>query len=224
MRTDDPSRDTDPANDDSEILEVVGLDDDIPPPSGVEDEPPADEVEVRFDDAAEPAAPAETATGNDPGDRERVLRLQAEFENFKRRVDREKADFYRHATSDLVERLLPVVDNFDRALLHAHEDPRQAGPFLEGVDLIHKQLLEVLTKHGLTPVETLDRPFDPEVHEAVATEETDAVPSNTVLAELQRGYRFHGRLLRPAMVKVSVAGDASRGAGPADTTEHDGEA
>jgi molecular chaperone GrpE (heat shock protein) len=224
MRPDDPSRSPDPANDDIEILEVVGLDDDMPPPSGVEDDAAEDEIEVRFEDGAEPAAVAPAPAGSDPGDRERVLRLQAEFENFKRRVDREKADFYRHATSDLVERLLPVVDNFDRALLHAHEDPREAGPFLDGVDLIHKQLLEVLTKHGLSPVETADRPFDPEVHEAVATEETDDVPVNTVLAELQRGYRFHGRLLRPAMVKVSVAPEESGDARSATTIEHDGEA
>jgi len=109
-------------------------------------------------------------------------------------------------------------------LLHAREDPRDAGPFLEGVDLIRKQLLEVLTKHGLTPVESLDRTFDPEVHEAVATELSDAVPANTVLAEFQRGYLFHGRLLRPAMVKVSVAADEPGSADPATTIEQDGEA
>jgi molecular chaperone GrpE len=221
MRTDDPSREPDPTDDDIEILEVVGLDDDMPPPSGVEDDPPADEVEVEFEDGVEPAVGDDPG---DPGDRERVLRLQAEFENFKRRVDREKADFYRHATSDLVERLLPVVDNFDRALLHAQEDPREAGPFLDGVDLIHKQLLEVLTKQGLTAVDTVDRPFDPEVHEAVATEPSDAVPVNTVLAEFQRGYLFHGRLLRPAMVKVSTAAEETGSAASTTTTEHDGEA
>ena len=221
MRPDEPSRDPEFADDEIEILEVVGLDDDMPPSAGFEADLVADEVEVQFEDGPQPVV--EPTTDADPGDRERVLRLQAEFENLKRRVDREKEEFYRHATSDLVGRLLPVVDNFDRALLHAHEDPRGAGPFLDGVRLIQKQLLEVLTKHGLRPVEAIGLPFDPEVHEAVATEESPTVAANTVLAEFQRGYLFHGRLLRPAMVKVSTVIEDPESGTPEHTFEDDGE-
>ena len=202
MSRDDTPREEQLADEEIEILEVVGLDEDAPPSAGVDVDVPEVEFDVEFDDQPPRPEPETTA---DPGDRERVLRLQAEFENFKRRVEREKEDFYRHATSGLVGQLLPVVDNFERALLHADEDPRGSGPFLDGVRLIHKQLFEVLTRHGLCAVETVGRPFDPEVHEAVATEESTTVPANTVLAEFQAGYLFHGRLLRPAMVKVSAA-------------------
>jgi len=198
-------------DDEIEILEIVGLDEDgAPVESSTADED--GEVEVVFEDASagtprRPAAPVAEGDSGRAGDGElhdRHLRLQADFENFKKRVEREKDDFFIHATAQLVGRLLPVLDNFERAILHAVEDPATAGGFLEGVRLIHKQLLDELVRQGLRPIDAVGKPFDPGHHEAVATEPEASVPPNTVLMEFQRGYYFRDRLLRPAMVKVSV--------------------
>ena len=98
--------------------------------------------------------------------------------------------------------LIPVLDNFDRALEHAEE----GDDFHKGVALIYKQMWDVLQRHGLRPVEQSGVPFDPKIHEAVVREENPSVPSHTVVAILQKGYFLHDRLLRPAMVKVAVGG------------------
>ena len=197
--------------DDIEILEVVGLNDDAPPPSDRDIE----EIEVSFEESdgdvalendpdARPSAspPAPRAEDEKPL-RERFLRLQADFENFKKRMDREKEDFYRHATGALVAKLLPVIDNFERALA---TDPRSEGEAAvhQGIALIHRQLMEELKREGLTPLDSVGEPFDPSRHEAVATDSTSGLPPNTVVEEIQRGYFFQDRLLRPAAVKVSV--------------------
>ncbi len=132
----------------------------------------------------------------------RVLRTLADFENFRKRTDREKADFYRYAVANLMKEILPVLDNFDRSLDHAEE----GDDFHKGVLLIYKQLFDVLRKNGLTPIEESGVRFDPNIHEAVVREEDDSVPSHTVVAVLQKGYFLHDRLLRPALVKVAVGG------------------
>jgi len=134
--------------------------------------------------------------------RDRYLRLLADYENFRRRSEREKADFYKYAMAGVLKDLLPVLDNFDRALDHAE----QGDDFHRGVLLIYKQLFDVLEKHGLRPIEESGVPFDPNIHEAVVREEDPSVPSHTVTAVLQKGYFLHDRLLRPAMVKVAVGG------------------
>jgi molecular chaperone GrpE (heat shock protein) len=201
-------------HDDIEIIEVVGLNEDAPPPS---DEDP-EEVEVSFDGAgpARPAGPlAHDGTAATPRSspsavavddeslKERLLRLQADFENYKKRVDREKGDYQRFATSSLMAKLLPVIDNFERALA-AEMRADGEGAFRDGVVLIHRQLMEELKKEGLAPMESVGEPFDPAHHEAVATDASSGLPPNTVVEELQRGYYFRDRLLRPAAVKVSV--------------------
>jgi len=134
--------------------------------------------------------------------RDRYLRLLADFENFRRRGEREKADFYKYALAGVLKDLLPVLDNFDRALDHAE----QGDDFHRGVLLIYKQLFDVLEKNGLKPIDESSVPFDPNIHEAVVREEDPSVPSHTVTAILQKGYFLHDRLLRPAMVKVAVGG------------------
>jgi molecular chaperone GrpE len=153
---------------------------------------------VAASDAPAPAAVSDEAAQL----RDRYLRLLADFENFRRRGEREKADYYKYALAGVLTNLLPVLDNFDRALDHAEE----GDEFHKGVSLIYKQLYGVLQKHGLKPIEDSGVPFDPNIHEAVVREEDDSVPSHTVTAMLQKGYFLHDRLLRPAMVKVAVGG------------------
>lgn len=134
--------------------------------------------------------------------KDRYLRSLADFENFRKRAEREKSDFYKYALSGVLRELLPVLDNFDRAL----EQAEGGDDFHKGVLLIYKQLFSVLQKYGLRPIQDSNVPFDPAVHEAVVSEEDPSVPSHTVVAVLQKGYFLHDRVLRPAMVKVAVGG------------------
>lgn len=156
--------------------------------------------------AAEAAAdnPGPAASSDDAGDpyRDRYVRAIADFDNFRKRTEREKADFFRYAVASVLKDILPVLDNFDRALDHAAE----GDEFHKGVLLIYRQLFEVLQRHGLKPIEDVGVTFDPNIHEAVIREEDPSVPNHTVVAVLQRGYFLHDRLLRPALVKVAVGG------------------
>jgi len=134
---------------------------------------------------------------------DRLLRKQAELENFRKRVEREKEEFLKHATADLVRALLPALDSFERALKHRHANvPAQ---FYHGMELIHREILEVLGRAGLTPLETQGKLFDPHLHQAVETVESPAHRDQEIVEELQRGYKLKQRLLRPAIVKVAVA-------------------
>lgn len=133
---------------------------------------------------------------------DRVLRTLADFENFRKRTEREKQDFFKYALGSTIKDILPVLDNFDRALEHAEE----GDEFHKGVLLIYKQLFDVLQKHGLAVIEESGVHFDPNIHEAVVREEDPSVANHTVLAVLQKGYFLHDRLLRPALVKVAVGG------------------
>jgi molecular chaperone GrpE len=134
---------------------------------------------------------------------DRLLRLTAEFDNYRRRTDRERRELIDTAASDLVRDLLPIVDDFERALdapgWEAHDAARQ------GVALIHRQFLEVLRRRGVEAFESIGQDFDPAWHEAVASEPADGRRDGEVVAELRRGYRMNGRLLRPAQVRVARA-------------------
>ena len=134
--------------------------------------------------------------------RDRYLRTLADFENYRKRVDREKQDFYKYALADTLRDLLPVLDNFDRALEHAEE----GDDFHKGVSLIYKQMFDALKKHGVRVIDETGVRFDPNIHEAVVTEKNPDVPAHTVTTILQKGYFLHDRLLRPALVKVAVGG------------------
>lgn len=135
-----------------------------------------------------------------------MLRRQAEMDNFRRRVEREKAETREFASMDAVQALLPVLDDFERALKAAPAGYEE-GPVAEytkGMELIYRRLMESLTKLGLEPIQSEGAPFDPNLHNAIQKEERNDVDDQTVLAEYQRGYHFKNRLLRPAMVKVAV--------------------
>lgn len=139
---------------------------------------------------------------------EALARRQADFENYRKRIERERAELYGRVVGDVVSKLLPVLDNLHRAL--DAEASMQATEsegfrhFLHGVELIDKQLTDVLEGLGLQPIEAVGQPFDPHIHEAVATEQSDDYEPDTVVQELARGYRLGERLLRPAIVKVAT--------------------
>jgi molecular chaperone GrpE len=134
---------------------------------------------------------------------DQLLRRQAEFENYRRRVDRERIETYTRARAEVLLELLPVIDNFERALASLENSVGDAESLRQGVELIHKQFKDALTKFGLEPVESVGQTFDPHVHEAVTIEPTDKHKENTVIEEFERGYRLGEKLLRPAKVKVA---------------------
>lgn len=130
---------------------------------------------------------------------DRLARAQAEFDNARRRAAKEQQEFRDFATADAIKSLLPAFDSFERAL-QAKSD---AEDFRSGVELIYKQLQDALAKLGVRAIPAKGEPFDPHVHEAIEMVETSDAPDHEVLEELQRGYKFKDRLLRPAMVKVA---------------------
>src|SRR5215212_8688135 len=141
------------------------------------------EMELAAQEAAAKTEPA-TASGDDEVRKlnDRYLRTLADFENFRKRSEREKQDFYRYAAAGILKDILPVFDNFDRALEHAEE----GDDFHKGVSLIYKQLFDALQKHGLRTIADTNVHFDPNIHEAVIREENDSVPSHTVTDILQK--------------------------------------
>lgn len=149
--------------------------------------------------------------------RDRLLRLQAEFENSKKRMAREKAEFLKFAHEGLILDFLPVLDNLERAL-GAARDEAGSTPLLEGIDMIVRLFRSVLEKAGVKPMEAVGQPFDPAYHQAVAQVESSQGEAHLVVEEIQKGYLMEGRVLRPAMVKVSRAvlsepGDSAGGEG-----------
>ena len=135
---------------------------------------------------------------------DRLLRVSAEFENYKKRSAREMAEFKKFSNESLLKEMLPVVDNLERAINSSRDDKTANNSLIEGVDITLKDILKVFEKFGVKQVESLGKTFDPNFHHAVMQEETGDHPKNTVLKELQTGYIMHDRLLRPAMVVVST--------------------
>jgi len=129
---------------------------------------------------------------------DRLARLQAEFENGRKRATREQAEFREYAVAEAIKTLLPIVDSFDRAL-EAHAEDEN----FRGIELINRQFHDALAKLDVHPITAAGEPFDPYLHQAVELVDTSDVPDGTVLEELQRGYKLKDRLLRPAMVRVS---------------------
>lgn len=130
---------------------------------------------------------------------DRLARMQAEFDNARKRAQREQQDHRDYALTDTIKTLIPVMDSFDRALQSSPEK----SEFHLGVELIHKQLLDALTKIGVQPVNAKGQQFDPRFHEAIEMVDTEDAKDNEVIDELQRGYKLKDRLLRPAMVRVA---------------------
>jgi molecular chaperone GrpE len=143
-----------------------------------------------------------------------LLRKTAEFENYRKRVDRERRDLSDYAGADILKSVLPLVDDLERALQAASatdeaatKDPRAAiAAYRAGVELIHKQLIDILKKKGVTPIESIGHDFDPHIHQAVTQEVSADHREGEVMQELARGYKLGDRLLRPAMVKVATRG------------------
>lgn len=155
-----------------------------------------------------------------------LKRLAADFENYRRRQAQEREELIKFAASRVFENLLPVVDNFERALVSSKSatDPQQV---LTGVELIYRQMQDFLNRSGVAPMEAVGQPFDPNLHEAIAQFETTEAPDQTVLAEIQKGYYLSGKVLRHAMVQVasnphgSTHTTESTTAAPADSDKED---
>ena len=156
-------------------------------------------------------AALEAKTRELEGLRDSYLRAVAEFDNARKRAARDRDEYTRFANESLLRELLPVLDNFDRALQAARSEP--AAAVTAGVELIQRELLRVLEKFGVTPFSSVGQPFDPERHEAVAGVHTAAQPEMTVVQETARGYLLNGRVLRPAMVTVNMAPEPASGGG-----------
>jgi molecular chaperone GrpE len=134
--------------------------------------------------------------------RQTLLRRQADFENYKKRIERERSEDTKRATARVVEGLIPIIDGFEHALAAHREDEYEN--YRRGFELIYKQLLENLAKLGVERLEPVGKPFDPHLHQAMDRTETTEHEDGTVLQVFQAGYVFHGRVLRPAMVRVAV--------------------
>jgi molecular chaperone GrpE len=131
---------------------------------------------------------------------DRFLRAQAEFQNSRKRAEKERIEFAEYASTEAVRALLPILDDFERAIKSESSDKE----YSKGMEMIYQRFYDSLKKLGLEPIISAGQPFDPHVHHAVEMVETDEAPDHTVLDEYQRGYNFKNRLLRPAMVKVAV--------------------
>ena len=205
---------------DVEILEVVGIDDDMPAPSAASggEEPDPEDVVFTLDADIEPGPEqgvpslesqatevSEQESESRADESELLARLRADYDNLRKRVARERDDFQLQANSSLIEGLLPVLDNFDRAL-QVQIASGADGAFRSGMVMIYEQFSEALKEQGLRTIDTVGRAFDPNLHDAVATDAESSEPANTIIEEFQRGYLFQNRVLRPAMVKVSTNG------------------
>src|SRR5215470_6674742 len=131
---------------------------------------------------------------------DRLARLQAEFDNARKRAAREQQEFREFAAADVIKGILPILDSLERALKAPAGD---AGDFRNGVELIHRQFQDALQKIGVQAIPAVGQPFDPRVHEAIEMVDTTEVPDHQVIDEFQRGYKYKDRLLRPAMVRVA---------------------
>ncbi len=134
---------------------------------------------------------------------DRVLRVSAEFENYKKRSSRDMEDFRKYANEALITELLSVVDNLERAINSSENGSQAEGGIVEGVQMTLREISSIFTKFSVTQIDAVEKPFDPVFHQAVMQEENDRFPDGTVIKELQKGYTIHDRLLRPAMVIVS---------------------
>ena len=176
----------------------------------LQEEAASDETAVESAEAAAPEAAAEEPAVDETeklreeleAERNKYLRLMADFDNYKRRAvkDRQEAEKFR-AQSVLVD-LLPVLDNFERALAMG-TGSEESSSLLKGVEMVQKSLLEAVKREGLEEIKSVGEAFDPNVHQAVMQEKDDSAEAGSVLMELQKGYTLKGRVLRPAMVKVN---------------------
>ena len=225
LRGQDPSSSRPDGDEGIEIIEVVGVDETtgaetggpraVPAPAGERaghddggrsPHPPRDPGaarEPRHGGRTEAADPLQEALREKEKYYDLLLRKQAEFENYRKRSEREKHESETLATAEVIKRLLPVLDNLERALRTSEGSDT---PLRQGVLLIQQQILDVLKKLGVQAMETLGRTFDPRLHEAVDVVDVPGFEQGVILEETQRGYTLHDRMLRPAMVRVASGG------------------
>ncbi len=170
-------------------------------------QPPADEQSLENESVSDPVkelvSRCETAEQESSQHYERLLRVSADFENFKKRSFRESEDFRKYANELLLLELLSVVDNLERAIQSTNSENNAAGCVIEGVEMTLKALLKIFEKFSVKLIGAVGKPFDPNFHQAMMQETSDLFPENTVIREFQKGYLLHDRLLRPSMVVVS---------------------
>jgi molecular chaperone GrpE len=153
-------------------------------------------------DPGGPPSPADEATRERGEIQDRLLRVTAEFDNFRKRTERERRELWDTASADVIRDILPAIDDFERAI-DASAGQRGADALRRGIELTHRQLIDILKKRGVTVINAVGQMFDPHVHEAVAYEPADGRPDGEVTAELRRGYKLGERLLRAAAVRVA---------------------
>jgi len=168
---------------------------------------PADEKTLETETVSDPVKElenrCETAEQESKQNYERLLRVSADFENFKKRSFRETDDFRKYANELLLLELLTVVDNLERAIQSTSGENNEAGCVIEGVEMTLKALLKIFERFSVKLIEAVGKPFDPNFHQAMMQEASDLYPENTIISEFQKGYMLHDRLLRPSMVVVS---------------------
>lgn len=135
---------------------------------------------------------------------DQVLRISADFENYKKRSAREINEFKKFANKSLIKELLPVIDNLESALNLSKNDKQVDTNLIEGIDMTLKELFKILKKFNVKPIKSIGKPFDPTFHQAIIQEKTNNYPKNTVIDELQKGYMMYDKLVRPSMVTVSA--------------------
>ncbi len=174
-------------------------------------QPLSDEISVEIESVSDPIkeleSRCETAEQESRQNYERLLRVSADFENFKKRSFREADDFRKYANELLLMELLSVVDNLERAIQSTSSENNAVGCVLEGVEMTLKALLKIFDNFSVKPIEAAGKPFDPNFHQAMMQEASDSIPENTIIREFQKGYMLHDRLLRPSMVVVSKGSD-----------------
>jgi len=207
----------------------------------IEEKPIEEDFEGEYEENPEDDASMDVESGEEPLEgltaelaasqqackeyEDRFMRLYAEFENFKKRTARETKDFRKFANEALIKEMLPVIDNLERAIQSSssHENDQEdvKSSILEGVSMTLNEILRVLDRFSVKPIEALEQPFDPNFHEAVGREENDEFADNTVIREYQKGYLLHDRLIRPAMVVVSKAKPAPEAAEQLESNENE---
>jgi molecular chaperone GrpE len=165
-------------------------------------EPKAEASAPNVQTASPPQAEDESLQADLDRFRDLALRSQADFENYKKRAAREKEEAIKYANSALLERLIPIVDNFELGLEAARADGENS-PIFSGMNMVLKQLMDFLTEHGVQPIDATGQKFDPNLHEAIAHEPSDEVSESVIIRQTRRGYRMKDRLLRPSSVVVS---------------------
>jgi len=175
--------------------------------------PPAEEIAEKEESAEETQMTAEQEMARMQQELEEandtMLRLAAELDNYKKRVVRERESLIKYAAQDIIQGLLQVLDNFERAIESANES-KNFDSFFEGVKMIFKQMYDILERKGVSRIDAAGKVFDPNIHEAVMQITSEEHPENVVVEELQKGYMLHDRVIRPSMVAVSKGVDAGR--------------